>query len=108
MATIDPSHDASSHRIRPPITAAAILLGIYIATYLAVWVMARVFYPPDAAAAIPPDSSMALSAAATLSTSQADLSESPSSDSFGQVSEPADSSSGCRPSAATDSASLSD
>ena len=108
MATKDPNHEAGSHRSRPSITAAAILLGIFIPTYLAVWVMARVVYPPDAAAVIPPDSSMAPSAAATLSTSQADLSESPSSNSFGQVSEPADSSSRCRPSAATDSESLSD
>jgi len=108
VATKGSSCDTGSHRIGSRIKATAVLLSIYIAMYLAVWGILLVQTSSDAPAAIAPDTSMAPSAAATLSISQSDLSESPSSDSFGQVSEPADSSSGCRPIAATDSASLSD
>jgi hypothetical protein len=98
------SNDAGSHRIRPPITAAAILIGIYIATYFAVWVViARVLTPPDAAAAIPPDSSMASSAAATASTSPAGVGELPLSDSLRQAPEQTDNSRECAPSSGIDS-----
>ena len=104
MATKDSiSNDAGSPRIRPPITAPAILIGIYIATYFAVWVVIARVLTPSAAAAIPPDSSMASSAAATASTSPAGVGELPLSDSLRQAPEQTDKSREDAPSSGMDS-----
>jgi hypothetical protein len=68
VATKDTRHDGGSHRIRSPIAGAAVVLGIYIAMYLAVAGVVHVLALLDAAAAVAPDSSMAPSAAATTSS----------------------------------------
>lgn len=78
MATTDPSHDAGSHRIRSPITAAAILLGIYIAMYLVVGGVVHVLASLDATAAVAPDRSMAPASAATASSPPVGVGDSPS------------------------------
>jgi hypothetical protein len=100
VATRGSSRDTGSQRIGSPIKAKAVVLSIYIAMYLAVWLILRAMTSPDAAAAITTDISTVRSAAATLSTSQADVSEASS--------EPADSADGCPPNTATDSKSVSD
>jgi hypothetical protein len=51
VAAKDSSHDAASSRARTPIRAAAVLLGIYIAMYLAVAGIIHVLTSPDAAVA---------------------------------------------------------
>jgi hypothetical protein len=107
MATRSSSRDTGSHRIGSQIKATAVLLGIYIAMYLAVWVILRALTSSDAAAAIAPANPMAQSVVANASNAPTAASESPSSD-FDQVSGPVDGAGGCRPSAATDSMSGSD
>ena len=81
---------------------AAILLGICIACYLAIAAEVHLA-SPDAADAFVPDSSMALSAAATASTFPVGVGESPPSDSLEQASDPTDNSRKCGPSAAVGS-----
>lgn len=90
-------HDADLHRTRSPIGAAAVLLGIYIAMYLTVWLTIRALTSPEAAAAIPPASSAVFAAPVTVSISTARAAESPSRDSIGQATEPADDSRECSP-----------
>lgn len=58
-------HDADLNRTRSPIGAAAVLLGIYIAMYLTVWLTIRALTSPEAAAAIPPASSAVFAAPVT-------------------------------------------
>ena len=76
MATGDPNHDAGSRRNGSTIKAAAVEISIYIAVYLAAWVILRVMSAPEAGAAIAPDSSMAPPPAASASTSPAGVDES--------------------------------
>jgi hypothetical protein len=75
VATKDPSDDAGSQRIRSPIAAGVISLGIYIAMYLTVAGVIRVVTPPDPAPAAP-DSSIAHASAATASNPAAGASDS--------------------------------
>ena len=77
MTTKDPSDDAGTHRIRSPIAAGAISLGIYIAMYLTVAGVVRVLTSPDAVA-VAPDSSMARASAATASNAAVGAGDSPS------------------------------
>ena len=72
MATRNLSHGSGPHRIRSPILAAAAPLGIYIAMYLAVWLILRVLSFPDAAAVIAPDSPTTPLAAVAVSPSPTD------------------------------------
>ncbi len=69
VATEDTNHGADYPRARSPIKTAAILLGIYIAMYLAVAGMVRVLTSPDALAATVPDTSTAPPANATPTSS---------------------------------------
>ena len=103
MITKDTNHDAGSHRVRPAIKGAAVLISTYIAMYLAIAGITHVLTSPDAAAAIAPYSSMACASPATASDSNIDVAESPQSDSLGEVSEPTDNSRERRPSAAIES-----
>ena len=103
MATKDINHDADSHRARSPIKAAAVLLGIYIATYLAVAAEVHFLAPPDASATVAPDSSTAPSAAATASSRPVGVGESPVSEQLDQASKWTDNSRACAPNAAIDS-----
>ena len=66
MATSTPNDDAGSKRVKSPLRAAAELLGIYIAMYLAVGGLLRIVSSPDAVAAIAPDTSLEASAAAVV------------------------------------------
>ena len=103
MATKDINHDADSHRARFPIKAAAVLLGIYIATYLAVAAEVHFLASPDAAAIVAPDSSIAPSAAATESRPPVGVGESPVSKQLDQASEWTDNSRACAPNTPIDS-----
>ena len=95
-------HDADLHRTRTLIGAAAVLLGIYIAMYLTVWLTIRALTSPEAAAAIPPASSAVFAAPVTASISTARAAESPSRDSIGQTTEPTDDSRACSPNVGID------
>lgn len=95
-------HDADSHRTRSPIGAAAVLLGIYIAMYLTVWLTIRVLSSPEAAAAIPPASSAVFAPPVTASISTASVVESPLRDSIGQATELTDDSRECSPNVGID------
>jgi hypothetical protein len=77
VATKHINHDAGSHRTRYPIKAAAVLLGIYIATYLVVAAEIHFLASPDTATTVAPDSSTAPSAAATVSNPPVGVGESP-------------------------------
>jgi hypothetical protein len=103
VATKDINHDADSHRARFPIKAAAVLLGIYIATYLAVAAEVHFLASPDAAAIVAADNSTAPSAAATASSPPVGAGESPLSEWLDRASEWTDTSRECAPSAAIDS-----
>jgi hypothetical protein len=103
VITKDTNHDAGSHRVRPAIKGAAILISTYIAMYLAIAGITHALTSPDAAAAIAPYSSMARAPAATKSGPPIGAGESPQSDSLGQVDEPTDNSRERRPSAAIES-----
>jgi hypothetical protein len=103
VATKDINHDADSHRARFPIKAAAVLLGIGIATYLAVVAEVRFLASPEAAATVAPDSSIAPSAAATASRPRLGVGESPVSEQLDQASEWTDNSRACAPNAPFDS-----
>ena len=103
MATKDINHDADSHRARSPIKAAAVLLGIYIATYLAIAAEVHFLASPDAAATVAPDSSIAPSAAATASRPPVGVGESLESEWLDQASEWTDNSRACASNAAIDS-----
>ena len=103
MTTKDINHDADSHRARSPIKTAVALLGIYIATYLAVAAEIHFLAPPDAGATVAPDSSIAPSAAATASRPPVGVGESPVSEWLDQESEWTDNSRACAPNAAIDS-----
>ena len=69
--------ELNSERMRSPIAAAAILLGVYVAMYLAVAGIVHLLTPPDATARVPagnwvelsPDTSTAFAAAIDRSTS---------------------------------------
>ena len=102
MATKDTNHDAASDRTRSPIEGVTVLF-IYIAIYLALWGILRVLISLDAAAAIPPDDSMAPSAAAPASPAPTGVGESLLSESPGQASEQPLHARECRPSAGIDS-----
>jgi len=102
VATSDPSHDAGSAFIGSPIRAAAILLGIYIAMYLAVAGVVHVLAWPDAAAAVAPDFSLAPALDAVASNPPVSAGESPRRDSPGQGLERTDTSRECTPSEAID------
>lgn len=91
MATKNPSQDTGSRRHK----STEILLGICIAAYLTVAGVVHVLASPSAAAAIAPDS--------TTSISKTGVRESLQSDSLAQLSEQADNSRECMPSAAIDS-----
>jgi hypothetical protein len=67
MATDDPRDDADGRRFRSPIRSGLILLGIYIAMYLAVGGVVHLLTSPDAAA-VAPDISMARAPAAIASS----------------------------------------
>ena len=103
MATKDINHDADSHGARFPIKAAAVLLGICIATYLAVAAEVHFLASPDAAATVAPDSSTAPSAAATAASPPLGVGESPVSEWLDKASEWTDNSRACAPNAAIDS-----
>jgi hypothetical protein len=66
VATKSSSRDTGSDRIGSRIKATAVLLGIYIAMYLAVWVILHALTSSDATAAIAPGASIAPIATATL------------------------------------------
>jgi hypothetical protein len=66
VVTKSSSRDTGSDRIGSRFKATAILLGIYIAMYLAVWVILHALTSSDATAAIAPDASIAPIATATL------------------------------------------
>lgn len=106
MAPENTTDDADFKIARPPIKAAAILLGIFIGMYLAVAGIVRGLTLPDAIAAITLDSSMTPSADDAASTSPAGAVESPTRESLGQGLERTDSARECKPSAAIDSACL--
>ena len=53
--------ETRSDQMQSPIAAAAILLGIYVAMYLAVGGIVHVLTPPDAAAHVPPGNWIELS-----------------------------------------------
>ena len=53
--------ETRSDQMQSPIAAAAILLGIYVAMYLAVGGIVHVLTPPDAAAHVPSDNWIELS-----------------------------------------------
>lgn len=76
MATREPGHDAGSRRGESTIKAAAVEISLYIAVYLAVWVILHVMSATGPAAVVP-DSSMAPPLAATASTPSAGANESP-------------------------------
>ena len=97
MAAKDSSHDAASSRTRTPIRVAAVLLGIYIAMYLAVAGIIHALTSPDAAVAFVPDGSMTPSAAGSPSPSPAGVGESPPSASLGQISARPGNTSECEP-----------
>jgi hypothetical protein len=97
VTTKDINHDPDSHRARSPIKTAAALLGIYIATYLAVAAEIHFLAPPDAAATVAPDSSIAPSAAAIASRPP------PVSEQLDQASTWTDNSRACAPNAPFDS-----
>lgn len=80
MAARDPNHDAGSHRLKSPLRAAAELIGIYIAMYLAVGGVLRIVDSPDAVAAIAPDTSLEASAAAVVANCLAARHESSASE----------------------------
>jgi hypothetical protein len=103
VATKDINHDADSHRARFPIKAVVALLGIYIATYLAVAAEVHFLASPDAAAIVAPDSSIAPSAAATESRPPVGVAESPVSKQLDQASEWTDNSRACAPNTPIDS-----
>ena len=66
VATKSSSRDTGSDRIGSRIKATAVLLGIYIAMYLAVWVILHALTSPEATAAIAPDASIVPIATAAL------------------------------------------
>jgi hypothetical protein len=103
VAAKDTDHDAGCHRTRSTVKGAAILLGGYIAMYLAVVGIAHCLTSPDATAALAPNSSTAPPAAASTSASPANVGESLPSDLLGQGSEPTNNFREGRPSAAIDS-----
>lgn len=86
METRDPGHDVGNERLRSPIAAAAILLGIYVAMHLAVGGVIHVLTPPDAVAAAP-DSPTARPSDATASNPAGGAAESPPDVLRGQASE---------------------
>jgi hypothetical protein len=67
VATVRKSHDAGLRRSISPITIGAVLLGFYIAMYLAVAALVHALSSQGAAIAPAPDRSMAPAAAATAS-----------------------------------------
>ena len=73
VATKRSSRDTDLDHVESRIKGTAVLLGIYVAMYLAVWVILRVLTSSDATTSIAPDASMARTATATLSTSQANV-----------------------------------
>ena len=73
MATKSSSRDTGPDHVGSRIKATAVLLGIYVAMYLAVWVILHALTSSDATTPIAPDASMAPTATATLSTSQANV-----------------------------------
>jgi hypothetical protein len=77
MATDNTSDDADSRRFRSPIRSGLILLGIYIAMYLAVGGVVHILTSPDAAA-VASDISMARMPAAIASSRAESAGDSPS------------------------------
>jgi hypothetical protein len=73
VATRSSSRNTGPDHVGSRIKATAVLLGIYVAMYLAVWVILRALTSSDATTPIAPDASMAPTATATLSTSQANV-----------------------------------
>jgi hypothetical protein len=99
----DTNHDPGFHGVSSPVKGAAVLLGTYIAIFLAIAGITHAPTSPDATAATAPNRSMACASPATASDSHIDVAESPQSDSLGQVDEPTDNSRERRPSAAIES-----
>ena len=71
MEARDPNQDAGTGRMKSAIRAAAKLLAIYVAMYLAVGAIAYGVRSLEVFAAVAPDSSMAVSAISVASLSQA-------------------------------------
>lgn len=97
VAIKEPSPEAGFASGRFPIRSAAVLVGIYLATYLSVGVIAHVLSSPNAPAAIPQASSAAPSAAATAPAFAGNEDESRPSHPPRQAPEQADNSRECRP-----------
>src|SRR6266498_2294877 len=64
----DFDREMDSERMQSPIAAAAILLGTYVAMYLAVGAIVHVLTPPEAAAHVPPRNWIELSPAPSTRT----------------------------------------
>ena len=116
MAMKDQDHGDGSPRLRSPIQAAAVLLGIFVAMYLAVAGLLRIVTTPDAIAAVVPHHSMTVSMPAAASSSetristavsalipQPELNKSPSDDSPEAAIEPKEGSRQCKLSLVIDS-----
>ena len=78
VTTNNTGDDAGIPRIKSPIAAGMVLLGIYIAMYLAVAGVIHVLTSPDAATAMAPEGSMAPASAASASNPTAAADDSPS------------------------------
>jgi len=78
VTTNNTGGDAGISRIKSPIAAGMVLLGIYIAMYLAVAGVIHVLTSPDAATAMAPEGSMAPASAASASNPTAAADDSPS------------------------------
>ena len=81
MRTKDSSDDVGAQRVRSPMAAGFLLLGVYIAMYLAVAGFIRLLTPADAVAVAPNGPTMPASVA-TESKSLVDTRSEPSADGY--------------------------
>ena len=103
VAARGPSDGAGAHRPRSPIASAVILLGIYVAMYLAVAGIKHALTSPDTVVTLASSISTAHPAAAAAPASPTAIGESTQCGSPPQAAEPAGNSRDCTPGVAIDS-----